>query len=358
MADQTVSRGPESAIPEASPVGVAEAAPASQRVAWAAVAVFAVVSCGLAWLVAAPLWARGLGMADPLVPVIATAMMFTPAIATVAALLVERRHHGKRGARGILRDLGMWPLRPVGRTLGVSIAAIIGLPLLIGVGLVVVGLLGLAEFDLVGFSGFAAQLQADLAVGDVTPPVGLPPIGLLVVLQLVMIPIGAIINAPFAFGEEVGWRGWLLPALRPLGIWPSLLVSGAFWGFWHSPLILLGYNFGLTDVTGVLLMVLACMVLGVLLGWTRLRTGSVWPAVFGHGAFNAAAGLGALVVAAGSPVPPAWLAGPAGLITCAVMAAVVALLVAAGQFRRDRLTARLGAAGSERVDEVQPASGV
>lgn len=329
-----------------------------RRVPWVAVAVFAIVSCGLAWLVAAPLWVRGLGMADPLVPVIAAAMMFTPAIATVAALLVERRQRGKRTARGILRDLGMWPLRPVARTLGVSAAAIIALPLLIGVGLVIVGLLGLAEFDLVGFSGFQAQLQAELAVGDVMPPVGLPPIGLLVALQLVMIPIGAIINAPFAFGEEIGWRGWLLPALRPLGIWPSLLVSGAFWGFWHSPLILLGYNFGLTDVTGVLLMMLACMVLGVLLGWTRLRTGSVWPAVFGHGAFNAAAGLGALVVAAGSPVPPAWLAGPAGLITCAVMAAVVALLVAAGQFRHDRLAARLGAVDSKRLDAAQPASGV
>lgn len=320
-----------------------EDAPSGQRgVPWGAVVVFAVVSCGLAWLVASPLWVRGLGMADPLVPAIAAAMMFTPAIATVAALLVERRQRGRRGARGILRELGMWPLRPVGRTLGVSAVAIIGLPLLIAAGLLIVGLLGLAEFDLVAFSGFEAQLQAELASGDVMPPVGLPPIGLLVALQLVMIPIGAVINAPFAFGEEIGWRGWLLPALRPLGVWPALLVSGAFWGFWHAPLILLGYNFGLTDLTGVLLMILACMVLGVLLGWTRLRTGSVWPAVFGHGAFNAAAGLGALVVAAGSPVPPAWLAGPAGLITCAVMAALVAVLVAAGQFRRDRLDARLG----------------
>ncbi|KRC59434.1 metal-dependent membrane protease [Agromyces sp. Root81] len=309
----------------------------ARRVPWAAVAVFAVVSCGLAWLVAAPLWARGMGMADPLLPVIAAAMMFTPAIATVAALLVQRRQRGRRGARGILRDLGMWPLRPVGRTLGMSAAAIVVLPLLIAAGLLVVGILGLARFDLVGFSGFAEQLDALLPAG--TPA---PPIVLLVTMQFLMIPVGAIINAPFAFGEEIGWRGWLLPALRPLGVWPALLVSGAFWGFWHSPLILLGYNFGLTDVTGVLLMILACMLLGVLLGWTRLRTGSVWPAVFGHGAFNAAAGLGGIVIAAGSPVPTAWIAGPLGLVMCAVFAAVVAVLVAVGQFRRDRLDARLG----------------
>jgi uncharacterized protein len=174
------------------------------------------------------------------------------------------------------------------------------------------------------------------------PPIGFPPVGLLVAVQLVMIPLGAIINAPFAFGEEIGWRGWLLPVLRPLGTWPALLISGAFWGFWHTPLILLGYNFGLTDVTGVLLMTFACMLLGVLLGWTRLRTGSVWPAVFGHGALNASAGLGALLVAADSPIPAAWIAGPLGLINCAVFTLVAAVLVLAGQFRRDRLDARLG----------------
>lgn len=337
-ADPTVSTTPDRAAPVAAPDGVSVDAPVeARRVPWAAVAVFAVVSCGLAWLVAAPLWARGMGMADPLLPVIAAAMMFTPAIATVAALLVQRRQRGRRGARGILRDLGMWPLRPVGRTLGMSAAAIVVLPLLIAAGLLVVGILGLARFDLVGFSGFAEQLDALLPAG--TPA---PPIVLLVTMQFLMIPVGAIINAPFAFGEEIGWRGWLLPALRPLGVWPALLVSGAFWGFWHSPLILLGYNFGLTDVTGVLLMILACMLLGVLLGWTRLRTGSVWPAVFGHGAFNAAAGLGGIVIAAGSPVPTAWIAGPLGLVMCAVFAAVVAVLVAVGQFRRDRLDARLG----------------
>lgn len=321
---------------ELGPAGV------QREVPWAAVAVFAVVSCGLAWCVALPLWLRGMRMSDPLLPVIAVAMMITPAIATVAALFVERRQAGKRSIRVILRELGMWPLRPLRRTLGVTVAAIFAMPVLIAAGLFLVGVFGLAEFDLVGFSGFAEELRAGVSGGEVVPPIGLPPIGLLVAVQLVMIPVGAIINAPFAFGEEIGWRGWLLPALRPLGTWPALLISGAFWGFWHTPLILLGYNFGLTDVTGVLLMIFACMLLGVLLGWTRLRTGSVWPAVFGHGALNASAGLGALLVAADSPIPVAWIAGPLGLINCAVFTLVAAVLVLAGQFRRDRLDARLG----------------
>ena len=328
--DATTATQPALTTPNADEGGPRDHVP------WPAVAAFAVVACGLAWLVALPLWVRGEGMADPLLFVIAPAMMFTPAIATVVALLVERRQR-RRGIRSVLRELGMWPLRPVGRTVGVTIATIVAMPLLVAAGLLVAGLLGLAGFDLVGLSGFAEQIEETLPAGS-----ALPPIGVLVVIQLVMIPVGAVVNAPFAFGEEVGWRGWLLPAVRPLGDWPALLLSGAFWGFWHAPLILLGYNYGLTDVTGVLLMVLACTLLGALFGWTRLRTGSVWPAVFGHGAFNASAGLGALLVAAGSPVPPAWLAGPAGLITCAVFAAVIAILVAAGQFQRDRLDARLG----------------
>jgi hypothetical protein len=134
---------------EVGPAGVQRVVP------WAAVAVFAIVSCGLAWCVALPLWLRGMGMSDPLLPVIAVAMMLTPAIATVAALLVEGRQAGRRSIRVILRELGMWPLRPVGRTLGVTAAAIFAMPILIAAGLLLVGVFGLAAFDLVGFSGFS-----------------------------------------------------------------------------------------------------------------------------------------------------------------------------------------------------------
>ncbi|MFM2721498.1 CPBP family intramembrane glutamic endopeptidase [Microbacterium mcarthurae (nom. nud.)] len=132
------------------------------------------------------------------------------------------------------------------------------------------------------------------------------------------------------------------PRAAPLGVWPALLISGAFWGFWHSPLILLGYNFLEPNAFGVLMMVMACVFFGILLGWTRLRTASVWPAVFAHGAFNASAGLGALVVAAGSATPAPVLAGPLGLIMWVVFAIVIGVLALTRQFRADRLDARLG----------------
>ena len=74
------------------------------------------------------------------------------------------------------------------------------------------------------------------------------------------------------------------------------------------------------------------MFYGVLLGWLRLRTGSVWPAVFAHGAFNATAGFLLLVVAANTSADPVST-GPLGWVTWIVMALVIVVLVLTGQFR-------------------------
>ncbi|WP_238439564.1 CPBP family intramembrane glutamic endopeptidase [Microbacterium sp. JZ31] len=306
-------------------------APTSTRVPWAAVAVFVAIAFGLAWLVALPLW-LGDGLASPFAGVILQTMMFAPAVATVVVTFALRRP--PRGQR--LRALGMWPLKPVGRTVGFTVAAIFVPPLIIAAAVVVSAALGLVRLDLEGFSGLASQLeQAGMDTAGI-------PIAAIAISQLVSIPIGAVINAIFAFGEELGWRGWLLHALRPLGTWPALLASGALWGLWHAPVILLGYNFSRPDLLGVLLMVGGCVAWGVLFGWSRLRTGSVWPAVFAHGAINAAAGLLIVFAAAGQPLDAA-IVGPLGLVVWGVLAVVVVILLLTGQFRRDVL-ARAAAA--------------
>ncbi|MBF0815783.1 CPBP family intramembrane metalloprotease [Microbacterium paludicola] len=294
-------------------------------VPWPAVALFVGTAVALAWLVALPLW-LGDGLASPLVGALLPVMMFAPGIATLVVCLIARVPG--RGRR--MRFLGMWPLRPAGRTIGFLVAAVVVPPLIVALTVSLSGALGLVRLDLVGFSGFAGALEqagVDLSV---------VPIQAVVVGQLIALPLGALINAIPAFGEEIGWRGWLLSALRPLGVWPSLLVTGAVWGLWHAPIILLGYNFGRGDVIGVLLMVAGCMAWGVLLGWSRLRTGSVWPAVVAHGALNAAAGLLALLVAVGERPDPA-LVGPLGAVSWLVLAVLVGVLALTGQFRRDVL---------------------
>lgn len=291
-----------------------------RRVPWPAVIVFVLVACALAWAVALPLW-LGDGLAEPMSAVLLPVMMFTPALAVLVVTFVM--HVPARGQRA--RFLGLWPLRPAKRVVWLMVAAWLVPPLLVGVSILVAVALGFVQLDLT-FAGFAAELAKALPAG--TP---LPPVEVVVLAQLAALPVGALFNSIFAFGEEIGWRGWLVPALRPLGTWPALLLTGVIWGIWHSPVILLGYNFGRTDITGVLFMIGGCVAWGILLGWVRLRSASVWPAVIAHGSLNAAGGLVVLFAAA---QPDLALAGPLGVAAWIVLALVVLVLQLTGQFRR------------------------
>lgn len=291
----------------------------TRRVPWTAVIVFVAVSFALAWLVALPLWLRD-GLAEPISVLLLPVMMFTPAVAALVVTFVMRVP--ARGQRA--RFLGLWPMRPAKRVIWLMVAGWLVPPLLVGLGILLSAALGFVQLDLT-FAAFAAELGKAVPAG--TP---LPPVQVIVFAQLAMIPVGGLFNSLFAFGEELGWRGWLLPALRPLGTWPALILSGVIWGAWHSPVILLGYNFGRTDLTGVLLMIGGCVAWGILLGWLRLRSASVWPAVIAHGSLNAAAGL-VLIVAATQP--DMALAGPLGVATWIVLALLTVVLVLTGQFR-------------------------
>jgi membrane protease YdiL (CAAX protease family) len=292
----------------------------ARRVPWTAVIVFVAVSFALAWLVALPLW-LGDGLAEPMSVFLLPVMMFTPAVAALVVTFVMRvPAPGQRA-----RFLGLWPLRPAKRVIWLMVAGWLVPPLLVGLGVLLSAALGFVQLDLT-FAAFAAELEKAVPAG--TP---LPPVQIIVFAQLAMIPVGGLFNSLFAFGEELGWRGWLLPALRPLGTWPALILSGVIWGAWHSPIILLGYNFGRTDITGVLFMIGGCVAWGVLLGWLRLRSASVWPAVIAHGSLNAAAGMIVIFAAA---QPDLALAGPLGVAGWIVAALVVVALVLTGQFRQ------------------------
>jgi len=292
----------------------------ARRVPWTAVIVFTVLACGLAWLVALPLW-LGDGLAEPFAGVLLPVMMLTPAVAALIVTFAMRTP--ARGERA--RFLGLWPLRPAKRVVWLLVAAWLVPPFLVAASILVSAALGFVQLDLT-FGAFAVELQKALPPGSPVPPVEV-----VVFAQIAMIPLAALLNAIPAFGEELGWRGWLVPALRPLGTWPALLLSGAIWGFWHSPVILLGYNFGRTDISGVLLMIGGCVAWGILLGWLRLRSASLWPAVIAHGALNASGGLIVIFAAA---QPDLGLAGPLGVAGWIVLAVVIAVLALTGQFRR------------------------
>jgi len=114
----------------------------------------------------------------------------------------------------------------------------------------------------------------------------------LVLIQIALALLFApLINIIFAMGEELGWRGFLLPKLMPLGQWKALIISGAIWGVWHAPAIAQGHNYPDHPILGILLMTVFCILLGIVIGWMYLNTRSPWAAALAHGSINAWAGI-------------------------------------------------------------------
>jgi membrane protease YdiL (CAAX protease family) len=279
---------------------------------------FVLLSFALAWAVTSPLWISGQGLRHPLAVALLPMMMVTPTIATlivtrwISPLPHVRMATGLRLGKG--RRWGWYWL-----------FAWLGVPALVIAAPFVGALLGLFPLDVVNFSGFRALLEQ---TPGAAAALEMTPIQVIVGAQLASVVIAPLINAPFAFGEEWGWRGYLLPQLLPLGQWPALLISGVIWGLWHAPIILLGYNYPLHPQLGVLLMTIMCVILGVLFGWTRLATGSVWPAVLAHGALNGSAGVSALFLAEGATIDTAQV-GITGWTGWLLPLLVIILLVVA-----------------------------
>ncbi len=149
---------------------------------------------------------------------------------------------------------------------------------------------------------------------------------ILLIVQLAQgLLLGPAINVFATMGEELGWRGFLLPKLLPLGQWKAILVSGIIWGVWHAPAILQGHNYPGHPVAGVFMMILFCTALGALMSWLYLATKSSWAPAFGHGAVNAWGGLPLIFLVAG--YNPLWGGTIASLAGVVVIALFVGLLV-------------------------------
>lgn len=121
---------------------------------------------------------------------------------------------------------------------------------------------------------------------------------------LLVVLIGPIINIIPTLGEELGWRGYLMPKLRETcSDRTAVVITGAVWGFWHLPAIVMGHNYG-TDYVGypwlgVLAMIAFCMVLGIIEGYATIKTNSVIPAAMIHSTLNAGAALPIMVAKSG-----------------------------------------------------------
>ena len=115
-------------------------------------------------------------------------------------------------------------------------------------------------------------------------------VSLTVILRdlLPVLVIGTFGSLLSALGEEIGWRGFMVPALyERLGLNRTLLISSLFWCCWHLPLLVGGgYMPGTPLWYQLPAFVLCIFPVGVMAGLLALESGSVWPAAFLHAAHN------------------------------------------------------------------------
>lgn len=142
-------------------------------------------------------------------------------------------------------------------------------------------LLGLSQPDwqLADFRALLASTGADTS----TMP---SPALLLPAMFLASLFIGPMINGIFGFGEEFGWRGYLLPKLMPLGKFKAYTIVGVIWGLWHAPLIVVGFNYTGYPILGIMGMVGMTTALSIYMNELTLRNRSSILAGWIHGAFN------------------------------------------------------------------------
>jgi membrane protease YdiL (CAAX protease family) len=229
----------------------------SDLVRWREVAGFTALAYVIAWTVWAPLWPAALQSVvvgwtpsayggGSLAPV----GMFAPALAALLMRLLFRE-----GVRGSLGPLRRWRWSVLAVLVPIGIVAVT---------IAVATTSGLAVFHLGG-----AQPTWEVAI--------------------LLLLVGTPVSALPAFGEEYGWRGYLLPRLLPLGEVRASIVVALIWAPWHLPVLLVGLNFPGKGPLAVLTMMTAG-VLALSLLFTRFFVasgGAVVTVALLHGSLNA-----------------------------------------------------------------------
>lgn len=155
-------------------------------------------------------------------------------------------------------------------------------------------MLPLISFSLVwvlGFGGFYNVAYINEAQIDLANTFGIN-IGSDWIVILALIALNATVGMFVAFGgigEELGWRGFLVPELyKHYNFTKTSLISGVIWAVYHWPLIifLLAPRLGIVSWPLMFFSLIAGIGLSTIMAWLRLKSGSVWTAVIFHMALN------------------------------------------------------------------------
>ncbi len=282
-------------------------------VQWTGIVLYIVIAFALSWA----LW-LGLGALGVPFTIRVTIGMFGPALSAVIVRLLRHEGFADAGLRlGVRGQRGTWRI---------YLAAYLLPPLLIAASIALVLLVGYQHWAL------NANMHALISASLKTIPAGFT-VNQLILISLISqtvlaFTLGIPFNMIFTFGEEFGWRGYLLPRLAPLGGLPAAIITGVIWGLWHAPLIILnGYNYPGHPWLGVLMMVVFTTALSCVFAWLRFRSGSVWPSTLAHAAINAQGGFGALALTHADSL----FSAPIGLLGLLPMIAFVVWLALTGR---------------------------
>jgi membrane protease YdiL (CAAX protease family) len=129
---------------------------------------------------------------------------------------------------------------------------------------------------------------------------------------------GVTVNAVAAFGEEAGWRGFLLSALKGRNFYVASIIIGLVWGFWHAPVIIQGHNYPEHPQMGIFMMAVFTMLLTPLMVYITVKSGSVLAAAFFHGVMNASAGMAIMYIRGGNDLT-VGITGVAGFMALIIL---------------------------------------
>lgn len=191
-------------------------------------------------------------------------LMWSPGVAALLTRLLRQRN-----LRGMGWGWGRTRYQVQSYLLPIAYAAVVYLP---------VWLLGLGQFN-PAFLQLVAQKYGWQGMSET---------GILVALFLFAGSVGVAGSCLSALGEEIGWRGFLVPELAKITSFTrTALLSGAIWSLWHYPVILFADYRSRTPVW-YSLVCFTVMVFGIsfLFAWLRLRSGSVWTGMLLHASHN------------------------------------------------------------------------